>query len=91
LDRHSSTVVLFQSIAPSTNPGFKQAPRQRYFSGCAARAIVAAGSAELNVHKSEIKKQKAGLIAQTGLFNLIPATTYAPTQLPVQYHRPGEA
>ena|SRR5256885_1736252 len=27
----------------------------------------------------------------TGLFNLIPAMTYAPTQLPVQYHRPGEA
>ena len=28
---------------------------------------------------------------RTGLFNLIPAVTYVPTQLPVQYHRPGEA
>jgi hypothetical protein len=35
--------------------------------------------------------KKAGLITQTGLFNLIPAATYVPTQLPVQYHRPGEA
>ena len=23
--------------------------------------------------------------------NLIPAVTYVPTQLPMQYHRPGEA
>jgi hypothetical protein len=39
----------------------------------------------------KVQKQKAGLKAQIGLFNLIPATTYVPTQLPVQYHRPGEA
>jgi hypothetical protein len=37
------------------------------------------------------KREKAGLIDQTGLYNLIPAATYVPTQLPVQYHRPGEA
>src|SRR5882762_3192956 len=37
------------------------------------------------------KQKKAGLINQTGLFNLIPAATYVPTQLPVQYQRPGEA
>ncbi len=24
-------------------------------------------------------------------FEIIPAATYVPTQLPVQYHRPGEA
>jgi hypothetical protein len=38
-----------------------------------------------------LQNKKAGLIAQTGLSNLIPAVTYVPTQLPVQYHRPGEA
>jgi hypothetical protein len=26
-----------------------------------------------------------------GAFDFIPAATYVPTQLPVQYHRPGEA
>jgi hypothetical protein len=37
------------------------------------------------------ENKKAVLIAQNGLSILIPATTYVPTQLPVQYHRPGEA
>ena len=38
------------------------------------------------------QKKKAGLgLTETGLFNLIPAVTYVPTQLPMQYHRPGEA
>jgi hypothetical protein len=37
------------------------------------------------------QNKKAVLIAQNGLLILIPATTYVPTQLPVQYHRPGEA
>ena len=37
-------------------------------------------------------KKKAGRgVNRTGPFNLIPAVTYVPTQLPVQYHRPGEA
>ena len=39
----------------------------------------------------ERKQKRAGLKIQTGPFNLLPAMTYAPTQLPVQYHRPGEA
>jgi hypothetical protein len=38
-----------------------------------------------------LENKKAGLSAQTGLIKLIPAVTYVPTQLPVQYHRPGEA
>jgi hypothetical protein len=37
------------------------------------------------------ESKKAVLIAQDGPLILIPATTYVPTQLPVQYHRPGEA
>jgi hypothetical protein len=37
------------------------------------------------------QNKKAALIFQSGLLILIPATTYVPTQLPVQYHRPGEA
>src|SRR5713101_9485540 len=36
--------------------------------------------------------KKAGRgVNRAGPFNLIPAVTYVPTQLPVQYHRPGEA
>ena len=47
---------------------------------------------ENTIHSFRVSEnKKAGLISQTGLFNLIPAMTYAPTQLPVQYHRPGEA
>jgi hypothetical protein len=30
-------------------------------------------------------------VGDTAFSKLIPATTYVPTQLPVQYHRPGEA
>jgi hypothetical protein len=37
------------------------------------------------------KNKKAALISQSGLCILILATTYVPTQLPVQYHRPYEA
>jgi hypothetical protein len=37
------------------------------------------------------QNKKAALITQSGFLILIPATTYVPTQLPVQYHRPGEA
>jgi hypothetical protein len=37
-------------------------------------------------------KQKGRLdLLKTAFCILIPATTYVPTQLPVQYHRPGEA
>ena len=37
-------------------------------------------------------KEKAGLSAsQNRPFELIPAVTYVPTQLPVQYHRLSEA
>jgi hypothetical protein len=35
--------------------------------------------------------KKAASIARSGLCNFNPATTYVPTQLPMQYHRPGEA
>jgi hypothetical protein len=38
------------------------------------------------------KNKKAALCKIRAAFsNLIPAATYVPTQLPVQYHRPGEA
>jgi hypothetical protein len=39
------------------------------------------------------KEDKKGRPESSGaaFWNLIPATTYVPTQLPVQYHRPGEA
>ena len=42
-------------------------------------------------HRNGHKQERPVLDIQTGLFNLIPAVTYVPTQLPVQYHRPGEA
>jgi hypothetical protein len=38
-----------------------------------------------------MQKQKGRLDCPKRPFNLIPATTYVPTQLPVQYHRPCEA
>ena len=42
-------------------------------------------------NETEGRKEK-GLSPKTEAFcNLIPAATYVPTQLPVQYHRPGEA
>jgi hypothetical protein len=38
------------------------------------------------------KKKKAPMaIGAIGALEFIPAATYVPTQLPVQYHRPGEA
>jgi hypothetical protein len=37
------------------------------------------------------KKGKGSDSENRSLCELIPATTYVPTQLPVQYHRPGEA
>jgi hypothetical protein len=42
--------------------------------------------------QAPIEKKKAGLIVRPAFcFEVIPAATYVPTQLPVQYHRPGEA
>ena len=41
--------------------------------------------------KTSAKTKKADPKNRTGLGKLIPATTYVPTQLPVQYHRPCEA
>jgi hypothetical protein len=36
--------------------------------------------------------QEKGPVPKNGAFSkIIPAATYVPTQLPVQYHRPGEA
>jgi hypothetical protein len=37
------------------------------------------------------KEKALKLVEASGPFKIIPATTYVPTQLPVQYHRPGEA
>jgi hypothetical protein len=45
---------------------------------------------EIRAIKSAGEKKKAGLTLQTGP-GIIPAATYVPTQLPAQYHRPGEA
>jgi hypothetical protein len=42
------------------------------------------------LRKQEGTKKKAP-IRRTGPLEFIPAATYVPTQLPVQYHRPGEA
>ncbi len=39
----------------------------------------------------EKKKALKPVMASGPSFDFIPATTYVPTQLPVQYHRPGEA
>jgi hypothetical protein len=36
-------------------------------------------------------KKGPGPEIEAFLFKIIPAATYVPTQLPVQYHRPGEA
>jgi hypothetical protein len=47
--------------------------------------------AESSWSKLVAPMKKAASIARYGLFNFNPATTYVPTQLPVQYHRPGEA
>ena len=58
-----------------------------------ARKEVVGSLREKNIFRTSqrAKREKAALIAQGGLCNLIPAVTYVPTQLPVQYHRPGEA
>jgi hypothetical protein len=37
------------------------------------------------------KKRPPNLFGGLFFLILIPAATYVPTQLPVQYHRPGEA
>jgi hypothetical protein len=37
------------------------------------------------------KKKGLNHFAVQALLEIIPAATYVPTQLPVQYHRPGEA
>ena len=37
------------------------------------------------------EQKKAGLGCLDRPLQFIPAATYVPTQLPVQYHRPGEA
>ena len=37
------------------------------------------------------EKDPDAWLRHQGLLENIPATTYVPTQLPVQYHRPGEA
>ena len=48
------------------------------------------GKRDRSSPSSETKRPQARLSAW-GLCNLIPAATYVPTQLPAQYHRPGEA
>ena len=40
---------------------------------------------------SSKRKRPQARLSAWGLCNLIPAATYVPTQLPAQYHRPGEA
>src|SRR6267154_1128609 len=45
-------------------------------------------STVLGMHK---QKCRSRLKPGPAVCNLIPAVTYVPTQLPVQYHRPGEA
>lgn len=50
-----------------------------------------AGIPAFSTGPSRTEKQKAGLIFSDRPLDLIPAVTYVPTQLPVQYHRPGEA
>ena len=47
--------------------------------------------ARLLADDRQITKKAGPLINGPAFFNLIPAVTYVPTQLPVQYHRPGEA
>ena len=41
--------------------------------------------------RSRQNKRPVWTIAKPAFFNLIPAATYVPTQLPAQYHRPNEA
>lgn len=38
-----------------------------------------------------LQKQRPPGVSGAAFFNLIPAATYVPTQLPVQYHRLSEA
>jgi hypothetical protein len=39
-----------------------------------------------------LEQKEKGPVPKNGAFSkIIPAATYVPTQLPVQYHRPGEA
>jgi len=41
----------------------------------------------ISVSSTVLKQKKPFEIIQTAFHNLIPATTYSPTQLPAQYHR----
>jgi hypothetical protein len=36
-------------------------------------------------------EKEKGPVPKNGAFEIIPVATYVPIQLPVQYHRPGEA
>jgi hypothetical protein len=61
----------------------------RIFASTSEKGFSPASNILLSMDARENKK--AAPIAQNGLFNLILAVTYVPTQLPVQYHRPCEA
>ncbi len=54
---------------------------------------VGAGAAALHKKQNEDGggNKKRPRSEERGLWQIIPAATYVPTQLPVQYHRPGEA
>ena len=48
-------------------------------------------SARLGRRPLQRQRKKKAPNWSSGPFEIIPAATYVPTQLPVQYHRPGEA
>ena len=61
-----------------------------------AQRILGTASQPINGHTmSYVEPDKKQKRAQSGEdrapLEFIPAATYVPTQLPVQYHRPGEA
>ncbi len=74
-------------------------------SGPASRRVLFHPCASLSLHVHHVVKrtytswlsnllgtQEKGPVPKNGAFSkIIPAATYVPTQLPVQYHRPGEA
>jgi hypothetical protein len=56
------------------------------------RVVMDSMLSHADVHRNERTQNKKGRPEKSGRpLDLIPATTYVPTQLPVQYHRPYEA
>jgi hypothetical protein len=77
----------------NTNPGARPSKRQARLCPLAStRPEARSERLRCTYPTYSIREQKKGRPEKSGRpLDLIPATTYVPTQLPVQYHRPCEA